>query len=251
MSDELVLRLQVTAVVFARVSAFLAVVPVLSAVRVPALVRAHAAMVLALALSAYLYPSMSGVVTGSMDNGFMALVAAEVAKGLFLGFLVRLFFSAFAFAGDFASHLVGFTGMLVPSATDAEMAGPLGNVFVMFAAVVFFVNDLHLVLIEKLAASYQTLPPGTGLDQFRTLEWLSATLTEVFMMALQLSAPFVIYVMVGNVLLGLANRLIPQVPIQLVSAPALLAGGLFVAMFTLALAIQVFLEALVKFLSVH
>ncbi|MBL8884728.1 MAG: flagellar biosynthetic protein FliR [Hyphomicrobium sp.] len=251
MTEDLKLHVYVAAVVLARVSSFLAVVPVLSALRVPPLVRAHLALVLSLTLAVSLYPSIVSVVTKAAGGDLIALVSAEVVKGLLLGFLVRLFFLALAFAGDFVGQLAGYTVMMTPGAMEGEPATPLANLLVMFAAVVFFLQDLHLLLIEKLTASYIALPPGAGLDRFQSFDQLASALVTAFLTALQISAPFVIYAMVCNIVLGLANRLVPQVPIQLVSAPLMMLGGLFVAMFTLGLAAQVFLGSLADWMSAN
>ncbi len=245
------LHVYVAVIVLARVSSFLAVAPVLSALRVPPLVRAHLALVLSLALAVNLYPSILSVVTKTAGGDFIGLVSVEVVKGLFLGFLVRLFFVALTFAGDFISQLAGYSGMMAPSVMEGEPATPLANLLVIFATVVFFIQDLHLLLIEKLMASYATMPPGTGLDHFQSFDQLASALSTAFLTALQISGPFVIYVMVCNIVLGLANRLVPQVPIQLVSAPLMMLGGLFIAMFTLGLAAQVFLGSLADWMGAN
>lgn len=251
MTEDLKLHVYVAAVVLARVSSFLAVVPVLSALRVPPLVRAHLALVLSLTLALSLYPSIVSVVTKTADGDLIALVSAEVLKGLFLGFLVRVFFQALAFAGEFVGQLAGYSGMMTPSAMEGEPATPLANLLVMFGAVVFFIQDLHLLLIEKLMASYAAWPASAGLDRFQSFDQLASALVTAFLTALQISGPFVIYAMVCNIVLGLANRLVPQVPIQLVSAPLMMLGGLFIAMFTLGLAAQVFLGSLADWMSAN
>lgn len=251
MTEDLKLHIYVAAVALARVSSFLAVVPVLSTLRVPPFVRAHVALVLSFTLAVSLYPSILSVVTKTAGGDFIGLVSAEVVKGLFLGFLVRLFFVALAFAGDFISQLAGYSGMMAPSVMEGEPATPLTNLLVMFVTVVFFIQDLHLLLIEKLMASYVTFPPGAGLDRFQSFDQLASALVTAFLTALQISGPFVIYVMVCNIVLGLANRLVPQVPIQLVSAPLMMLGGLFIAMFTLGLAAQVFLGSLADWMSAN
>ncbi|MEZ5899403.1 MAG: flagellar biosynthetic protein FliR [Hyphomicrobiaceae bacterium] len=249
MTEELKLRVYVGIIVLARVSAFLSVAPILSALRIPPMVRAHVALVLSFALAAGIYPAVSDIVQTAAESNFTGIVAIEVMKGLFFGVIVRLIFAALAFAGDFISHAVGFTGMMVPNVIDGDTTGPLANLFMLSTAVLFFVHDLHLLLIERLIASYDTLPIGQSLDRLRAFDVLGATLSSIFFIALQISSPFVVYVMVCNILLGLANRLVPQVPIQLVSAPLTLVGGLFVAMFTLGLAAQVFLTSLATGLS--
>ncbi|MCJ2140892.1 flagellar biosynthetic protein FliR [Methylobacterium sp. E-066] len=50
-------------------------------------------------------------------------------------------------------------------------------------------------------------------------------------MALRLTSPFIVYSMVVNFALGLANKLTPQIPIFFVATPFLLFGGLMLLLF--------------------
>ncbi|MDX2308847.1 MAG: flagellar biosynthetic protein FliR [Hyphomicrobium sp.] len=236
MNAEAELMLSVALLVMARVSAFLAVVPFYAFARVPPIARAVLAIAIALSLVPVLFDDVAPSARNLGSEAWIGLLAGELVIGLALGFLVRLFFLAIQFAASVAAQVVGFTGLMGPGVADDELTTPLADLIVLFSTLLFFINDLHLLAVERMVQSYAALPPGRALDPFAAIEAVSATASAAFAAALQLSAPFIVYGTVCNVLLGLANRLVPQVPIQFVAAPAILTGGLMVALLVLSIA---------------
>ena len=56
-------------------------------------------------------------------------------------------------------------------------------------------------------------------------------ISEAFVMAVRVTSPFVIYSVIVNLALGLANKLTPQIPVFFIATPFVLFGGLFLLMF--------------------
>lgn len=237
MTAELQIWLTAALLVLARVSSLLAVLPFFAAARVPATIRAYIAIALSVSIAPALYDAASVSILRS-EAELLAVFVAEVWIGLFFGFMVRVFFLAVAFTAEFISQQVGFIGMFIPSVTEGEMITPLADLTGLFAAVLFFTMDMHLYLIRGIFTSYDVLPVASALEPWIWMDALAVRVSNVFVLSLQLAAPFVLYVTVCNLLLGLANRLVPQVPIQFVMAPAILFGGLGLALFVLTVAME-------------
>jgi flagellar biosynthetic protein FliR len=118
------------------------------------------------------------------------------------------------------------------------MTTPFADLMGLFSAVLFFAMDMHLYLIRGIFTSYEVLPIATTVELASLIDALAVRVSTVFVWSLQLGAPFILYITVCNLLLGLANRLVPQVPIQFVMAPAILFGGLGLTLFVLTVAME-------------
>ena len=60
---------------------------------------------------------------------------------------------------------------------------------------------------------------------------ISQTLQESFLFLLQLGSPFIAYALVVNLMVGVLNKLTPQIPIYFISLPFLIFGGLLLLYF--------------------
>lgn len=249
MSGDVEAWILIAVLVICRVGAFLAVAPFLSAARVSPSIRVFVALALSLALTPLLHSAIAPKVATLADATLLSAMVGEILTGLVLGFLVRLFFLAFGFAGMYVASLVGFMGMLGPSIESDEATTAFADLMTMFAAVLFFVTGLHLVVIGAILDSFQGIPVAEGLSAIESIERVAETARVAFLLALQLSAPFIMYAVVCNVLLGLANRLVPQVPIQLVAAPMIVFGGLMLGYLVTAITIESFLDAVGRWLA--
>lgn len=236
MTPELQAWMTVALLVLARVSTLIAALPFIAAARVPATIRAYIALALSLAITPALYDVVD--VQKNSEIELLSALMAEVGIGLYFGFMVRVFFLAVSFTAEFISQQVGFMGMFVPSITESETVTPLADLIGLFSAVLFFAMDMHLYLVQGVFTSYEVLPLATTLDIASLMDALAGRISTVFVWSLQLGAPFVLYITVSNLLLGLANRLVPQVPIQFVMAPAILFGGLGLSLLVLTVAVE-------------
>jgi flagellar biosynthesis protein FliR len=68
-------------------------------------------------------------------------------------------------------------------------------------------------------------------------------------LALQISSPFIIYALLINFMIGLANKLTPQVPVYFISVPFVLAGGFFILYLTIGDALRFFMLGFMGWLA--
>lgn len=249
MTGEIETWIAVALIVMARVSAFMAVLPFVSAARVPQTIRAVVALGIGLAITPVLHAGIAPTVATLGEPALLAAIAGEIGTGLLLGLLVRVFFLALSFAAEFLAHLVGYAGLLVPSVSEGETTLALADLVVLFVTVLFLANDLHLAVIDGLVRSFDAIPVGRPLDGGSLIRHLVATLNDAFFVAMQLAGPFLLYVFICNVLLGIANRLVPQVPIQLVAAPLVLIGGLALALLVVTIEGDLFIRGLAAWIE--
>lgn len=243
MTADLQTGILVGMIILARVSTFLAVIPLASAARVPQSIRAYLALGLAMTLTPILFDAVAPKVRTATGADLLVLLGAEILIGLFLGFLLRLFFLALLFVAEVISQIIGYTGMSTPGIIENELMAPLTNLIAILSMVMMFAYDVHHLFIKHILWSYSHLPVGVALTADASSDWLRETITRVFSAVVPLSAPFLVYAVVCNALVGMANRLVPQVPIQLVTGPAILFGGLIVAVLVLAVGVDPIIQS--------
>ena len=151
--------------VFCRIGSCLMVVPGFGSPRVPMQVR----LFFSLGASVAIFPVLGefeGVRQRADDLPFIArLACVEIAKGVFIGFMVRFFFGALQFVGEAAASALGI-GMNQTSAEDGEQMPALTSFITLTAAALFFITDQHLELLRALIQSYNVFHFGLTIYDF-------------------------------------------------------------------------------------
>lgn len=213
--------------IFARIGAMVMVLPALGEQAVPPQARLVLAMGLTLVLMPVLTPGLP-----PLPDAFGPLVAGflrEILIGLVLGFSIRLILVGLQIA---AANIAMQSGLAMAQAFDPAEGRP-STVFEVFlsllAIVLIFASDLHHLLIAALFDSYAMFPPGAALPTGDLAELAIGRLSAGFLLAVQLSAPFMVFGLVFNAGIGILSKLIPQVQVYFVvmSANVFLTMALF------------------------
>ena len=237
-----------TFLLFCRIGACLMFMPGFSSSRIPAQARLFLAVATTLALAPLLLPTLGGTFAGfSPVPGFRTLVS-EILIGVTIGLMGRIFFLALDFAGTAIASFVGFSNVPGIPLESAEPNPTIAALITLTAVTLFFITDLHWEVLRGLLASYRILPVADGFSaQFSLIQFTDA-LTKAFMLAMQISAPFIIYSVAINVLFGIVNKLTPQIAVYFVSLPFVVLGGLFILYFTLGELLTIFTKSFGKWL---
>ena len=210
--------------VLARIGCAVMLMPGLGEAEMPAMVRAG----LVLAITLLLLPGVHALMPTPPD-GFApiaGMVAAEVAAGLWFGWLARLIVQALPVAGQFISYLLGLSNVLQQDAEFGSQATALGRLLSLAAPVVVLASGLYVPVLAALDGSYQLIAPGTLLPVGDAAQTGIGAVAASFALALQLAAPFVLASVVWQVATGLMARLVPRLQIYFVAMPAQILGGL-------------------------
>ncbi|WP_372424694.1 flagellar biosynthetic protein FliR [Salinarimonas chemoclinalis] len=220
-----------TFLVFCRIGACLMLMPGFSSLRVPPQVRLFIVVGATLAMAPIVVPGLLPVVAAASQADVLALIVTETLIGAQIGVIGRIFYLALQTLAHASTMLVGFGAMPGAPVDELEPIPALGSLVMLSATALFFIADLHWEIFRGLAVSYETLPPVTGFDARASLASLADRIGEAFLLALRISAPFVIFAFLANFALGVMNKLAQQIPIYFVALPAVLMGGLFVFYF--------------------
>lgn len=206
------------ALIMARVSAFVAVIPYLGGRGVPKLIKIS----LALALSSFWLVSGGAAplaVAESINRFSWLMLALAVAReaiiGAVFGYVFGLFLVPFRVAGEYIAQEMGLTLGSITDPTQSQPTTVLGEIFEIFGVMVFFSQNVHHLFLamlhrtfasQPLGGSFLPVPVGTQLQALASAtEW-----------GLLLAAPVACCLFVASLVLALLTRAAPQ--LNLISA---------------------------------
>lgn len=190
----------------------------------PVTIRAGAAI----GLTALLLPVI-GPRVPAMPPGVPALatmVMAEIATGLWLGWLTRLVLFALPMAGQVIAGVIGMANVIQPDALLGAGTAALGRLMGIAAPVLVMSTGLYALPLQALAGSYDVIAPGALLPSGDGAEVYVTAVAESFGLALRLAAPFLLAGVLFHVSLGLVARLVPQLQTYFAAVPGQILGGL-------------------------
>ncbi len=212
--------------VFTRVGALAMLLPGIGETVVPARIRLALALVLALVM----YPVVRATLPPVPDTlaALAGHIGIEIAIGLGLGALLRMFLGALAVAGEVISLQTTLSFAQTTNPLQAQPTASVSAFLAILGVTLVFVTDLHQLFIGAIAHSYSVFPAGR-LPRLDDLARLAVrTFGQTFTLGLQLSAPVMVFGLVFNTSLGLVARIMPQFQVFYAATPLTLLLGLSV-----------------------
>jgi flagellar biosynthetic protein FliR len=237
-----------TFVLFCRIGACLMFMPGFSSSRVPVQIRLFLTLATTLALAPLLLPPLAKTLVNFSPLAGLPTLISETLIGASIGLTGRVFFLALDFMGTAVATFLGFSNVPGIPLETGEPNPTIAAIVTVTAVTLFFLTDLHWEVLRGLVASYQVLPVGEGFQAQFSLVKFADVLRDAFSLALQISAPFMIYSIAINVLFGIINKLAPQIAVYYISLPFVALGGLFVIYFTVGDILKIFIESFGKWL---
>ncbi|GEL55497.1 MAG: flagellar biosynthetic protein FliR [Acetobacter syzygii] len=223
--------------VLCRVSALVLASPGLGESTSPMIVRAGIALCITIAILPLEQQSLKDVSGQAlhMPARAIAIIAGELLYGIFIGWLARLISLALSISMQLIATFTGLASVLQPDAELGAGSTAISHMAAFLVPVVFLSSGLYALPLAAVTGSYTVFPPGhmpmTG-DMARSVALLTS---QTFMLAFQLSAPFVLIGTLWPAMLGVLNRLLPSIQVYSMAMPAQLLGGVLL----LAILIQV------------
>lgn len=212
--------------VFCRVGSAMMLIPGFGSARVPAPIRLMMALACGLALMPLLYAPVETQLLGYGESLRVYLLFNEVIIGLSLGLMARLFLLGLQFAATTAANAIGLAGVPGQPVDETEALPPLTNLISLAGVMVLIVGDVPQAMLRAVALSYTALPLRLGVDAAWLLNNFLAVLADTSLLGLRLAGPFVVYALVVNIAMGLANKFTPQIQMYFASLGLVTLGGL-------------------------
>lgn len=211
-----------------RITAMLLAAPVFSNVQVPTWLR----VLLSLALTVAVLPAVQTPPSVDLLSLPALLVAMqEVLIGILIGLLLAASFQAVTIAGESISLAMGlgFATMVDPQ-TGASV--PVLSQFLLVLTTLLFLSlGGHLMLIEWLAVSFQSMPiAGAGLKRPDFMA-VAAFGSQMFAGAVLIALPAVVILLVVQLAMGVMTRAAPQLNLFSVGFPLTIILGFLTVLF--------------------
>ncbi|HEX7817076.1 flagellar biosynthetic protein FliR [Dyella sp.] len=209
---------------FGRVSGMCLVAPVFSATMIPMRIRLIVALVLT-AVLAPLAPTQVDLLTG---EGFVTM-ASQLLIGVAIGFVLQLAFQAVQFGAQLISQSMnlGFAESINPLAGGSSAV--LGQIYGLLVTLLFLAMDGHLHLIQLLADSFHSLPPGVATVSADGLHAIASFGTQFFAGAVRVALPAMTSLLVVNIGFAAISRAAPSMNLFAVGFPITVTLG-FIAL---------------------
>jgi flagellar biosynthetic protein FliR len=226
--------------VFARIGAMVSTMPVFGETTTP--VRAK--LILALALTLVLAP-VSGIasVAPPAPGKLATLLIGETLIGLAIGMATRFVMASVHVAGNVIAAQLGLSmAMSSDPAQNGGQGAIVGNFLSMTALTLIVVTDLHHLLIGAMKNSYALFPVNGTVAVNDLAQWAIKLMSGMFALAMQMSAPFIVFALVLQFTAGIVSRMMPQVQIFFITVPISILAGFVLLMFSLSAIMMLFLK---------
>lgn len=216
--------------VFARIATILAVFPIFSSTTIPPQVKVGLSLIIAVLV----FSSSPGLHAVSIHTGnsssvalLFLLIIKEVIVGLTIGFCGAFLFAAVNFAAHLVDMEMGF-GMvdLVDPMNDVS-ATVMGQLWVIVFTVILLLINGHYFFLLAVEKSFSVIPLTQAHLQFGPItQQFSKMVGDVFALAIKMSAPVYVTLILTEITLGIVARTAPQINIYFVGLPGKILVGI-------------------------
>ena len=161
---------------------------------------------------------------------YMLLCLKELLFGLVLGYVLNVFFTLTFTAGQLIDMQMGF-GLVNVFDPQSNLSIPMvGNFLNIIMVLVFFAMNGHHRLIQILYLTVVRIPIG-AVEFSPNLALVAVELfAQTFVLALSVALPIIISGLLGEALMGVITRSVPQINVFAIGLPLKVAVGFVVLM---------------------
>lgn len=175
---------------------------------------------------------------------FFFELGQEIAIGLFLGFMCRILLLSLETAGSIIAMQSSLSNAFSINAQTSDQSMLPATFITAVAAMMIFATSLHHVMLRAIVESYTLFPVHNFITMAPQIpEAGIQVISQGFAIAMKIAAPFLIIGTVFYAVLGILNRLMPQMMIFFIAQPAQLALGFILIAATLSVSFRVFMDA--------
>lgn len=212
--------------VFVRVSGMFIMSPVFGSRNVPKSVKAGLALIIAYCLFPLVFNSAAVIPEHFLP--YVLMVIGELLVGLILGFVSSLIFSAIQMTGQLLDMQIGFGIVSILDPLSGQQTPLIGNFKYILSFIVFLSINGHHVLLSALFSSFKLIPVTGVVMPIALAEFMVNMVTWMIVIALKISLPVIVALLLTDMALGILARTMPQMNIFVVGVPGKIIIGIFV-----------------------
>jgi flagellar biosynthetic protein FliR len=227
---------------FARVGTMMALMPGLGERSLPMRVRLGVALLITLALFP-LHRPLYDIDLARPASVFLMLFM-EMAVGFTLGMAARIAVSALLTAGVVIAQSMGIGFAMQVDPTQGQQGAVIGTFLSLIGVVLIFSTELHHLIIAAISDSFTVIRPGILPASGDAAQFLTTVMARSFLIAIQLSAPFLVFALVFNIGLGVLSKLMPQMQVFFVAMPVTIGVGFIILLLVISVMMSHYLGSL-------
>jgi flagellar biosynthetic protein FliR len=233
--------------VFVRITAMVALLPIFGSQNVPVQMKAGFSIVLAIIFVPFV--NVEAIAVPSSMLGFVVLLIKELFVGITIGFAASFLFVALQFAGRLVDRQMGFAMVqLIDPFTDAPTT-TLGQLKILVFTILFLMLNGHYFMILAIETSFDKIPLlGASFPSGHLAYVLNSMVAGIFVSAMKLAAPVFVTLVLTSIALGVVARTVPQMNVFFVGLPLKISVGFGTTVLVLPMLAELFrrmVEALV------
>ena len=203
--------------IFARIAGMVFTAPIFGSRNYPVQVKIG----LIFFMSLVLFPLVKSDIVYDVASIYQItfLLINEILIGVFIGLVLTMYMGFIYFAGDLIDRNLGFAMVNVINPLDESQIAITSNLFYIFAMLIFLQLDFHHELITALVVSFEKIKLGSIFFSVPSFDILLDIIAESFVLGFQIAAPFVITVLIANIILGLLAKAMPGMNVFILGMP--------------------------------
>lgn len=193
-----------------RIGGLVLVAPLFVCARTSWVARGLLTLAIALMIAPITEPS---AVVGLLDEPWELLSAAcrEAVLGLMLGATVVLLVAGLQAGGQWIGQMSGMSLAEAIDPASGQASTGFGKLFELTGVAAFLLTGGHRQVLAALLDTFQWMPPGRVGFGDGLLTTLQQVVAGSFELALRVSAPVLVALLISALVLGAVNRLVPQI----------------------------------------
>lgn len=210
--------------IFVRVSSLVMTAPFFNSAAFPARVKLFFALVISFILS-FIIPADSVLIPLETELPFLVTaIILEILVGVALGLVGQLIFAGIEMAGQLISLKITLSFAQIVNTMTQQKSDVVGNLFSMLAVLVFLAMEGDKIYLSGLVKSFELIPINQAELQHAGPFMLEVA-NYLFIIGVQLAAPFLIVLFLLDLTLAIFARVMPQANILFIAIPIKLLLG--------------------------
>lgn len=198
-------------------------------------------MILTMIISLVLVPIVTPVTVTDPNALWLIITSAkELLIGITIGAMTSLLFSTLQLGGYLVDYQMGFSMVSVIDPASNSSMSFTGQIYNILASLIYLSLNGHHIFLRAVTQSFSYLPLADFSFNPEGLMFVVNTFIKVFIIAIQITAPVFIALMVTNAVMGVMARLVPQMNIMIVGFPLKIGVGMIMLILSLQLFYVVF-----------
>lgn len=213
-----------TFLIFVRVSSLMLTAPFFSSGAFPGRVKIFFALITSILLYPVIPAQNIAIDTDSGAVFMLTAIITEVLVGVALGMVGQIVFAGLELAGRLISLKIALGFASVVDTMTQQQSTIVSNLFNMLAILVFLSIDGEKIYLNGLMQSFQLVPLQQA-DLQLAGPYMLEIATYLFVIGVQITAPFMIVLFLVDLSLAIFARIMPQANIMFIALPIKLGVG--------------------------